>query len=54
LDDDRFYHATSTGDLYNSSIRRQHENQENAFAAWLLVPGEKLIEDIKNFAGNPD
>ena len=47
----RFFNAAS---LVNDLILAQQENQANAFAAWLLMPEYKLIEDLRRFRGKPD
>ena len=54
LGDNRLYHSSNIERFYNSSIHRRHENQANAFAAWLLIPANKLESDLKGFRGNPD
>jgi len=52
--DDRLYYSSDTERFYNTSIRRRHENQANAFAAWLLIPDGLLEKDLCSFRGKPD
>lgn len=54
LGDNRLYYSSNTQRFYNNSIRRQHENQANAFAAWLLMPSSELENDLRRFSGTPD
>ena len=54
LEDNRLYYSSNRERYYNDQIRRQHENQANAFAAWLLIPEGKLIEDLRRFKDEPN
>jgi Zn-dependent peptidase ImmA (M78 family) len=54
LGDDRLYHTSDVGRVYNTSVKRQHENQANAFAFWLLIPEDRLEHDLKSFSDQPD
>lgn len=42
VDDDRMYRSTSSGRIYNTSIKKNHERQANSFAANLLMPKDLL------------